>query len=68
MKIQVIYQGGVFRPVVPIDLPEGCSFEFDPQPITATESAPLSAVYEVLSRRFESGDTRGAERHDEHQP
>jgi predicted DNA-binding antitoxin AbrB/MazE fold protein len=67
--IHAVYQDGVFRPLEPITLPERCEVEFEPRIVKATtQESALAAVYSVLSRRYESGDAHGAERHSDHQP
>ncbi len=69
MTVKAVYENGVFRPTVPVELPEHCHVEFEPK-ITATPDATpkLDEVYSVLDARFESGETDVAKRHDEHQP
>ncbi|MHB1038365.1 MAG: antitoxin family protein [Pirellulales bacterium] len=68
--VHAIYENGVFRPTVQVDLPEHCAVEFEPR-ITdqpASRAQALAAVYEIMSKRFDSGETDVAERHNEHQP
>jgi predicted DNA-binding antitoxin AbrB/MazE fold protein len=68
-SIQAIYEGGVFRPVTPVTLPEHTVVEFEPRLVPKSASIPnQDAIYEILSRRVNSGDPYGAERHNEHQP
>lgn len=73
--IQAIYSDGVFRPVVPVDLPEQTPVEFEPRilPETPPTAQPamsegLAKIYEILGRRYSSGHTDTAARHNEHQP
>ena len=68
--IRAIYEDGVFRPTGEVDLPEPCTVEFEPRPVgDDTRSKPaITAVYEVLSERYQSGETDVAARHNEHQP
>lgn len=76
--IHAVYEQGVFRPTQPVDLPEHALVEFELRVVGPTvgeqieklrESDPaLAAVYEVLSRRHNSGHHDTAERHNEHQP
>jgi predicted DNA-binding antitoxin AbrB/MazE fold protein len=68
--IRAIYEGGVFRPKGPVGLPERCVVEFDPKVVEADtpEGKGLAGVYEVLCRRYETGQPDLAARHDEHQP
>jgi len=71
--VHAIYENGVFRPVVPVTLPERAEVEFEPRLVSVTEPASASpealrAIYEVLSERYASGFSDTAERHNEHQP
>ena len=69
MTVQAVFENGVFRPVQPVEIPEQTLVEFEPRVVTtASAPPPLDAVYEVLRRRFNSGQTDVAERHNEHQP
>lgn len=66
--IHAIFENGVFRPTDPVELPEGAIVEFEPR-IPEDKSIPtLDDVYEILSRRHESGEHDVAARHNEHQP
>lgn len=67
-KVHAIYENGVFRPVGPVELPEHCEVEFEPQIVETHESPSLEDVYAILGQRFDSGESDVAERHDEHQP
>jgi predicted DNA-binding antitoxin AbrB/MazE fold protein len=69
-KIHAIFENGVFRPTEAVELPEHTEVEFEPQIVAPTIDAgpALDAVYEVMSRRHESGFSDTAERHNEHQP
>ena len=67
--VPAIYENGVFRPLEKIELAESSQVSVlvpdEPRPpIRPT----LAAVYEVLSRRGDSGFHDLAERHNEHQP
>lgn len=72
--VTAIFENGIFRPIEPVALPEHTRVEFEPrvQPAdtTAIPGMPerLAKVYEVLSRRYNSGHHDTAERHNEHQP
>ena len=66
--IHAVYQQGVFRPTETVDLPEGCKVEFEPRVASIPDEASLDSVYEILSRRFDSGEHDVAARHNEHQP
>ena len=71
--VTAIFEGGVFRPLGPVQLPENTRVEFEPK-VQAAEPSPVALpdgqaqIYEVLSRRYRSGHTDTAERHNEHQP
>jgi len=67
--IRAIYENGVFRPLVPVDLPEGSKVELCNLEIVSTEAGEdLDDVYRILDKRYSSGHTDTAERHNEHQP
>ena len=67
--IQAVFEGGVFRPIVPVTLPEHSQVEFEPRLIEPPEIIPtLDDVYSILQQRFNSGEGDVAARHDEHQP
>jgi predicted DNA-binding antitoxin AbrB/MazE fold protein len=77
--IRAVFEDGVFRPLVPVQLPEHAQFEFEPRAVATTENDSaaqvpawseegLRKVYEILDRRYNSGFTDTAERHNEHQP
>ena len=68
--VHAIYENGVFRPTDPVDLPDRCMVEFVPKVIEqpAESVGSSSAIYEILSRSYETGETDIAARHDEHQP
>ena len=72
--ITAIYENGVFRPTAPVTLPTGTLVQIElPSDELAfcppsRMSPELAAVYEVLSRRHNSGHHDTAERHNEHRP
>ena len=70
--IHAIFEGGVFRPVEAVDLPDRTRVEFDlrlsPEPLSKPMSPGLARVYEILGRQHNSGHSDTAERHNEHQP
>ena len=67
--VQAVYENGVFRPSGPVELPEHAKVEFEPrQVIVRPPEAELDAIYEILGRRYNSGQSDGAARHNEHQP
>ncbi len=68
--IQAVFENGVIRPKEPIDLPEASELEVEFR-VVEHASAPsddLDGLYEILSRRYRSGEHDIAERHDEHPP
>ncbi len=66
--IHAVFEGGVFRPREPVELPEGSEVEFEPRMVRAgnSESESLARVYEILGSRYESGERDVAARHNEH--
>ena len=67
--VHAVFENGVFRPRDPVNLPERAEVEFEPRPVLKRPSEEaLDAIYAVLSERYNSGDTQGAARHNEHQP
>jgi predicted DNA-binding antitoxin AbrB/MazE fold protein len=67
--IRAVFKDGVFRPTEHVELPEQTLVEFEPRPVGSPEDQTgLDAIYEVLSRRRQSGRHDLAERHDEPQP
>jgi predicted DNA-binding antitoxin AbrB/MazE fold protein len=73
--VHAIFGNGVFRPVEPVDLPENTPVEFElrvlgevPETPPAAMSEGLAKIYEILGRRYNSGYTDTAARHNEHQP
>jgi len=66
--IRAIYENGVFTPLEPVDLPERSEVNFEPQLVLISQKPiAMEGVYSVLSKRFTSGETDVAERHNEHQ-
>jgi predicted DNA-binding antitoxin AbrB/MazE fold protein len=76
MTIRAIYENGVFRPMEQLMFPEGKVVELEviENVVDVRSLVPPGAndesvgVYEILSRRFNSGHNDTAERHNEHQP
>lgn len=71
--IPVIYEDGVFKPQCPVELPEHTRLAIDPQTAEPAqkEKPPLDGVdsiFDILDRRYKSGFTDTAERHNEHNP
>jgi predicted DNA-binding antitoxin AbrB/MazE fold protein len=66
---EAIFEGGIFRPVEPLSLPEHVRVQLkivNGAPID--EEGDMLAIYEILSHRYNSGHTDTAARHNEHQP
>jgi predicted DNA-binding antitoxin AbrB/MazE fold protein len=68
--IDAIFEHGVFRPIKPIALPENSRVKL---PVTVENDEPanlnddrMDAIYEILDRRYNSGHTDTAARHNEH--
>lgn len=67
--VHAIFENGVFRPVQPVELPENCEVEFEPRVVTNRgPDDGLDKIYEILNRRYNSGISDTAARHNEHQP
>ena len=68
--IHAVYEQSVFRPLEAVDLPEGTEVEIRPCAVSIPKSGDegLDKLYEIMSRRFNSGQHDVAERHNEHQP
>jgi predicted DNA-binding antitoxin AbrB/MazE fold protein len=70
--IPVIYENGVFRPTVPVALPEATtgsvSVDAAAHPADAEKIGSLDRIYELLSQGAETGIPDLAARHNEHQP
>lgn len=74
MTINAIFEDGVFRPIDKVDIPDHCRVQIEvrqvqEEPKTQAPMSPgLAKIYEILGRRYNSGHTDTAERHNEHQP
>ena len=75
--VTAIFEKGIFRPLEPVDLPEGSQVHVEipapnceptPPERTPEEVAHIGRVYELLSQRFDGGEVDVAARHNEHQP
>ncbi|HKI38366.1 MAG TPA: antitoxin family protein [Gemmataceae bacterium] len=66
--ITAIYENGVFRPTVPVDLPEGCTVRIVPEPTATPQEEARRRVFEALAESYDTGEPEAAARHDEHQP
>jgi predicted DNA-binding antitoxin AbrB/MazE fold protein len=74
--IPAVFEHGIFRPLKPVELPEGTQVQIEistPQngtapPRSPEEEAHIDRVYQLLSLRFDGGESDVAARHSEHQP
>ena len=67
--IEAVFEGGVFRPTSPVELPEHSRVTFEPRVVgEPNDPAHQDRMAALLSRRFNSGRGDLAERHNEHQP
>ena len=69
--VHAIFENGVFRPIQPVELPENCEVEFEPRVVSEKSSdvgTDSDKVFEILDRRYASGESDTAARHNEHQP
>ena len=68
---EAIYEGGVFRPIEPIMLPDKSRVKLElcvENGTPSNDDDSLEDIYEILDRRYTTGITDLAARHDEHQP
>jgi predicted DNA-binding antitoxin AbrB/MazE fold protein len=63
--IHAIFENGVFRPVVPVQLPERCEVAFEPRVLNGGVKQDLKGVFAVLDERFDTGEHDLAARIDE---
>jgi predicted DNA-binding antitoxin AbrB/MazE fold protein len=68
--IAAVYENGVFRPIEPVDLPDGCQVTVEPRSVAEPEglSPHQRRIHELLRQPVDTADPGLAERHDEHQP
>jgi predicted DNA-binding antitoxin AbrB/MazE fold protein len=66
--VQAVYEGGVFRPLGEVALPENARVEFEPRVLDMQQSDATPEVFEILSRSYDTGQRDLAARHNEHQP
>lgn len=78
-SIRAVFESGAFRPIGPVDLPEGCEVVFEPTVVEVGQPQPtdpqfahldpdLAGTYAILGRRYDGGPPDAAARHDGHQP
>jgi predicted DNA-binding antitoxin AbrB/MazE fold protein len=71
LVIHAAFENGVLRPTEPVELPESSVVEVEVRqvkPPTGDKRIDMDDIYEILSERFDSGDSDVAARHNEHQP
>jgi predicted DNA-binding antitoxin AbrB/MazE fold protein len=62
---RAIYDRGLFRPIEPVDLPEGSPVELEPRLISEpTSHGHRARFHDLLSRTIETGDPDMASGHD----
>ena len=79
--IPAVYEHGIFRPTVPVHLPEGTKVNISTVEVAPTASDEqddgttaveltddMKQIYAILGERYSSGHTETAARHNEHQP
>lgn len=68
-SIEAIYEGGVFRPVNPVVLPENSRVQLQiVEELPPMTDEGMDAIYEIMERRYDTGISDLAARHNEHQP
>lgn len=69
--IEAIFENGVFRPIVPVVLHDKSRVQLQ---IVNSDTEPprddddMEEIYKILDKRYSSGHTDTAARHNEHQP
>jgi predicted DNA-binding antitoxin AbrB/MazE fold protein len=66
--IHAVFENGVFRPYLPVQLPEHCEVTFEPRIVNGDAKQNLQAIFAVLDERYDTGEPDLAARHNEHQP
>jgi predicted DNA-binding antitoxin AbrB/MazE fold protein len=69
--ITATFEDGVLKPTQPLNLPDHAHVRVTVELVERSdEDQPnaMAKIYEILSRRYASGHTDTAERHNEHQP
>jgi len=68
---EAIFEGGVFRPINPVVLPEKSRVKLAlcvENGVPSDAKDDMDAIYEILDRRHSTGIADLAARHNEHQP
>ena len=69
--VEAVYENGVFRPITPVpaSLRDGTHVLVEPlEPRAPGDEQKAIALRDILARRYRSGVSDTAARHDEHQP
>ena len=69
--IEAIFENGVFRPVVPVALPDKSRVQLqilNGDTELLRDDDDMEEIYKILDKRYSSGHTDTAARHNEHQP
>ncbi len=66
--VQAVFEGGVFRPIGEVPLPEKTTVEFEPRVLQSPQTGAMLEAFEILSRSYDTGQTELAAQHDQHQP
>ena len=68
--IPAVFENGVFRPVQPVDLPEGTRVVIETEAAAAERiRAARRRVYESMGRSYDTGEPSNIlETHNDHQP
>jgi len=67
--IPAVYEKGLFRPIEPVNLPEGTKVVIETEDVAAERvRAARRRVYEILSRSYDTGEPGNVlETHNDHQ-
>jgi predicted DNA-binding antitoxin AbrB/MazE fold protein len=68
--IPAVYENGLFRPIEPVELPEGTKVVVETEEVVAERiRAARRRVFDCLSRSYDTGEAGNAlETHNDHQP
>ena len=71
--IEAIFEDGVFRPIVPVVLPNRSRVQLQiingqTVEVEVIDKNDMEEIYAILDRRYSTGITDLAARHKEHQP
>lgn len=54
--IHAVFENGVFKPVVPVQLPEHCEVAFEPRLLNTGSKQDLKGVFAIMDERFDTGE------------